>query len=146
MTGLPSSGSPAPHVYADVNLQEPIERRLQIQWTYGVPKIRRRMSIRVKGYDFFSKSCQVCEPISHMILLSLHLLQKLWLTTAITPLPLASASCEWSIAYYCRERECVCVCGSSRSFETTETTVIVRPIDRQRRRRLRPIYDCFQLP
>jgi hypothetical protein len=28
-----------------------------------------RMSIRVKGYDFFSKSCYICEPISHIILL-----------------------------------------------------------------------------
>jgi hypothetical protein len=29
-----------------------------------------RMSIRVTGYDFiFSKSCYICEPISHMILL-----------------------------------------------------------------------------
>jgi hypothetical protein len=26
-----------------------------------------RMSIRVTGYDFFSKSCYICVPISHMI-------------------------------------------------------------------------------
>jgi hypothetical protein len=32
-----------------------------LQWTYGVPKIRGRMSIRVTGYDFFSKSCYICE-------------------------------------------------------------------------------------
>jgi hypothetical protein len=39
-------------------------------WTYGVPKIRGRMSIRVSSYDFiFSKSCYICEPISHIILL-----------------------------------------------------------------------------
>jgi hypothetical protein len=104
------------------------------------------MSIRVKGYDFFSKSCQVCEPISHMILLRAPLPYIFcrtvayfkWLTTDYD----ASASCEWSmLTTGGRERERVEAVGASKRLSSIDRSL--RPIDAFDR--LRPIYDCFQL-
>jgi hypothetical protein len=57
-----------------------------------------RMSIRVTGYDFVvvvvvSKWCYICDPISHIILLwdpqCYIFCRSEWLTTTITPVPLA---------------------------------------------------------
>jgi hypothetical protein len=91
------------------------------------------MSIRVKGYDFFSKSCYICEPISHIIQLRAPqcyiFRRKASGLLLITTVSSSLEGCAAPIAF----------CGSRGSyssgyrtiagFQGAETTVIDRSID-----------------